>query len=364
MVYRRSGEGWEASLVQPRASGTEAGKGGPVKSVELIQRLAGIVNTTPGLHDADDAVVAQELDQALQNIRLRLDRGEEQLIIASGPAGGEYTRFVDSLRPRGLPWAVTQATTAGSVENASMLDAGEARFGLVQSDVAAAAVTGRAAFAAHGPLRHLRAVTALFPEPVHVVVRAADGINSIDGLRGKRIAVGSRGSGTRQTALQVLRAHGLPIGDYVAVDAASPDEALQLLAGSRIDAVVEVVSAPWSQLAAAAARTPMLLLRLEMDAITQLADNLPGLVPLAIPERTYAWQQGRVPTLAATALLVANSAVPAASVQRVLEFLYASDQAAERGASASRLSRSRALAGVTIPLHDGAADFFGPASAR
>jgi TRAP transporter TAXI family solute receptor len=360
MVYRRAGkEAWQPSLLPPADALSQSAAKVPDRSTALIERLADIVNTTPGLHEADDAIVAQELDQALQNIRLRLNRGDqEQLLVASGPTGGEYMRFVESLRPRGMKWAVTQATTAGSVDNALMLDAGEARFGLVQSDVAAAAVTGQAAFEAHGPMRHLRAVTALFPEPVHVVVRTDGGATTIAGLRGRRIALGSRGSGTRQTAIQVLRAHGLDVADYVAADAGNPDEALRLLADGGIDAVVEVVSAPWSQLAAVAAKTPLTLLPLDPAAVAQLAGNLPGLVPLSIPDRTYGWQRGNVPTVAATALLVANASVPDEAVRRVLEFFYESDRAVERGASASRLSRERALVGVTIPLHDGAADYF------
>jgi TRAP transporter TAXI family solute receptor len=339
--------------------------GGPAKSTQLIERLAGIVNTTPGLHGADEAIITEELDQALQNIKLRLNRGEQGFIVATGPAGGEYARFVESLRPRGAPWSVSHANTRGSVANALMIDSGEARYALVQSDVAAAAVTGQAAFTTYGPLRHLRAVAALFPEPVHVVIRSddADSISSVSGLRGKRIAVGSRGSGTRQTAMQVLRAHDLGHGDYVIVDARSPEEALQLLADGQIDAVVEVVSAPWRQLATAAAEVPMILLPLEADAMTRVSDSVPGLVPLAIPDRTYGLQQGAVDTLAATALLVASDSVPDASVEQVLDFLFASGLGADRGASASRLSRERALAGVTIPLHDGAADYFAAARA-
>ena len=358
IVYRREGEAWQPATMPPEAPGAARAP----KSTELVERLAGIVNTTPGLRSGDDAVVAHELDRALQNIRLRLNRGDkQQLIVASGPAGGEYARFIESLRPRSAEWSVTHATTAGSVENALLLDAGEAQFGIVQSDVAAAAVTGQAAFAAQGPLRHLRAVTALFPEPVHVVVRAADGLAAIADLRGKRIALGSHGSGTRQTAINLLRAHGLADDDYVPEDVSHPEEALQLLASGRVDAVIEVVSAPWSQLAAAAMRTPLQLLPLDAAAVALLAENLPGLVPLAIPERTYVWQQGAVPTLAATALLIAHADVPDASVRRVLDFLYAGEQVAGRGASASRLSRARALTGVTIPLHDGAAEYFGPA---
>ncbi len=72
-----------------------------MKSTDLIERLAGIVNTTPGLHDADDAIVAEELDQALQNIKLRLNRGQQGLVVATGPAGGEYARFIESHCGRG-----------------------------------------------------------------------------------------------------------------------------------------------------------------------------------------------------------------------------------------------------------------------
>jgi TRAP transporter TAXI family solute receptor len=359
MVYGRADDGWQASLLPPAAAKPVANVGGAVKSTDLIERLAGIVNTTPGLHAADDAIITEELDQALQNIKLRLNRGEQGLIVATGPAGGEYARFIDSLRPRGARWSVTHANTRGSVANALMIDSGEARYALVQSDVAAAAVTGQAAFATYGPLRHLRAVAALFPEPVHVVIRGdvADSIHSVSDLRGKRIAVGSRGSGTRQTRCRCC-AHDLGDGDYVSVDARSPEESLQLLADGQIDAVVEVVSAPWRQLATAAAQVPMTLLALDADAMTRVSESVPGLVRLAIPDRTYSQQQGAVDTLAATALLVAADSVPDASVKQVLDFLFKSGLAADRGVSASRLSRERALAGVTIPLHDGAADYF------
>ncbi len=240
-----------------------------------------------------------------------------------------------------------------------MIDSGEARYALVQSDVAAAAVTGQAAFATYGPLRHLRAVAALFPEPVHVVARKADSIHSIGELRGKRIAVGSRGSGTRQTAMQVLRAHGLEHGDYVIVDTRNPEEALQLLAAGRIDAVD---------------RGRVRALASTRDGSGTGADDVGAArcgrhgpcvgvgarAHAARHPRSHLRRAGRAPssTLAATALLVASDSVPDASVKQVLDFLFTSGLAADRGVSASRLSRERALAGVTIPLHDGAADYF------
>jgi len=55
---------------------------------------------------------------------------------------------------------------------------------------------------------------------------------------------------------------------------------------------------------------------------------------------------------------VVRSSVPDAAVKQVLEFLFEGGLAVDRGVSASRLSRERALSGVTIPLHDGAAEYF------
>ena len=84
------------------------------------------------------------------------------------------------------------------------------------------------------------------------------------------------------------------------------------------------------------------MLPLEADAMRRVSESVPGLVPLAIPDRTYGLQQVAVDTLAATALLVVSDSVPDASVKQVLDFLFKSGLAADRGVSASRLSRERA----------------------
>jgi TRAP-type uncharacterized transport system substrate-binding protein len=120
-----------------------------------------------------------------------------------------------------------------------------------------------------------------------------------------------------------------------------------------------VVSTPWRKLDAVAATAELALLPLAADAMSALGQSTPGLVPLVIPDHSYSWQDRAVPTLAATALLVAGADVPAASVRRTLEFLFQDAFAFDRGVTASRLSKERALTGITIPLHDGAVEYFG-----
>jgi len=364
IVYRRDGDGWSAvpsSATRPAVAAAPAVPPSRSRADELIQRLAKLVDTGPGLNTAGrQQIVTEELDRALQNIQLRLDSSATSPVVATGPAGGEYARFVNSVTARlGPKQAIEVAYTEGSVANAFLVDRGRARFALVQSDVAAAAVTGAGIFGMVGPLGYLRAVASLFPEPLHVVVRQDAGIETIAGLAGRRISLGATGSGTRYTALAVLRAHGLADDHYDDVAAVDPGAALAQLAAGNIDAVVAVASAPWDQLVQTAGAGTLRVLPLDATVVERIAAEVHGVVPLQIPARTYAGQSEPIATVAATALLVTNSSTPDAAVTAVLETLFGEGAYAGRGVAAARLSRDRALVGVTIPLHDGAARFFG-----
>jgi TRAP transporter TAXI family solute receptor len=362
MVYRRDGKEWRPtdfrSPQAPAAAKTAAGVA-PSVTDELVSRLAQLVDTSPLPRAERERIVSEELDHALENIQLRLDAGTTTIVVATGPVDGEYSRLVDSLGVRlGERGLLEVAHTEGSVANAFLVDQRRARFGLVQSDVAQAAVGGEGVFEMSGPLRQLRAVASLFPEPMHVVVRADSGIDSIAGLAGRRVSLGALGSGTRYTALQVLGAHGLGSGTFTEVMREGPLDALTQLADGSLDAVVEVVSAPWGELARMQTAGALRLVPLDPAVVDRLAAERPALLKLTIPARTYAWQDRPVPTVAATALLVANAATPDAVVTGMLDAIFAASDVPGRGVRATRLSRARAQDGVSIPMHDGAVRYF------
>jgi TRAP-type uncharacterized transport system substrate-binding protein len=100
------------------------------------------------------------------------------------------------------------------------------------------------------------------------------------------------------------------------------------------------------------------LVPLDAATISALSTNVHGLVPLDIPGRTYPTEPDDLPTVAATALLVARDDVPDALVRDTLELLYASAESGGAGMRATRLSKARATTGITIPMHPGAAAYF------
>jgi TRAP-type uncharacterized transport system substrate-binding protein len=118
--------------------------------------------------------------------------------------------------------------------------------------------------------------------------------------------------------------------------------------------VIEVVSAPWRQLEIEMYASRLKLLPLDSETIAQAVAEVHGLVPLEIPGRTYPGQASGVPTVAATALLVARDDVPDAVVMNTLELLYASAASGGAGVQATRLSKERATSGITIPMHPAA----------
>jgi len=368
IVYRQAGKEWQPAVdVVPRAAAAAvASAAAPPKSEsnELVQRLAELVQDAPARRGPEDEIIAEELTRALDNIRLRTSLASKGVLVAAGPEGGEYWRFMSSVVTRvGGPSLIAIGASAGSVENAFMIDRDDAMIGLVQSDVAAAAVTGDGMFSGSGPLDHLRAVASLFPEPVHIVVRADSGIERIGDLAGRRVALGAVASGTRQTALRLLESAGVDIGSISSIETPTPQAALELLAKGDIDVVIEVVSAPWRQLEIAMEAAPLALVALDAETVAGMDSRIHGLLPLAIPARTYPGQQNEIPTVAATALLVARDDVPDTIVEDTLDLLYASAASGGAGVQATRLSKARALTGVTIPMHPAAARYFAKAGA-
>src|SRR6267143_485336 len=104
-----------------------------------------------------------------------------------------------------LLWQATQ----GSVDNLRMIASDQIESGIAQSDVASWAYTGTGIFAGEAPIKKLRAIASLFPERLHLVVRAAVPIQTLEDLRGRRISLGQVGSGTLVDARIVLAGGGL-----------------------------------------------------------------------------------------------------------------------------------------------------------
>ena len=365
VMYEQTADGWKpvAGMAPETAAAPDINAAGvSPRSKQLIDKLAGMVNLPPpGVSPQQDAIIADELERASENIERRVQRGQHTFTLATGADGSEYARFgtalIAAVNAAAPAVKLRQRESDGSVENARVLGRGEADYAIIQADVAAAALAGEDVFAKGGALADLRAVGGLFPEAVHVVVLADSPLRAIADLRGKRVGIGAPESGTRFDTIAVLDAHGLKVTDLGEARQDGSATAITRLKNRQLDAIFMTTGAParlLQQLATTAAGIRLLPVA---DASTQrLLELRPGLMPLRLPANTYPRQPEPIQTVAATALLVTTAGAPDAEVARVADLVF-TKMPSQGGANADivRVSPQTERRGVTIPLHEGVA---------
>jgi TRAP transporter TAXI family solute receptor len=282
--------------------------------------------------------------------------------------------------------AVAQATQ-GSIQNVLAIASGQLEAGLVQSDVAywaysgaipsakrcgngktetASRNTGMALLAGRAPLRELRAIAALYPEDVHVVVRADGGIRAFRDLKGKRVALGEPESGTLADARIVLEAAGLSECD-VKAEYLRLSEAAEALVQGRIDAFFMVGGYPVPAISDVANSTAIRLVPLPRSITEKLAEKYTFLHLDTIPAGTYPGVEEDVPTLSTTALWIVRVDIDADLIHAITKALWSDatrhllDGTHPVG---KRIRLSTALDGVAVPLHPGAAQFYREAGVK
>lgn len=260
----------------------------------------------------------------------------------------------------GVPGLVAVAqSSSGSVANVKDIAAGRIESGFVQSDVAFWAFTGINAFESEGRQTSLRAITNLYPESFHIVVRKGSGIDTVADLAGKRVALDEAGSGTLVGARLVLDAFGLT-EETVQVAYLKSDDAIEKLLAEELDAFFLIAGYPakvvqWASEQAAIELVP--IVGKETAALVELnpflhTDKIPGGVYDGVSE---------VATLSVAAQWITREDISDETVYGILESLWRSDarRLLDRGHAKGRTIRlETALEGIGIPLHDGAARFY------
>lgn len=135
-----------------------------------------------------------------------------RLTIATGNPGGVFDRYGEALADvleRRLEGVRTRTrTTNASVENLQQVADRTSDLGFSLGDAASDAVRGTGEFDA--PVE-VAALARTYDSFVHLVVRAASPFTEVSDLRGRRVGLGARGSGTRVIAQRTLTEAGVTV---------------------------------------------------------------------------------------------------------------------------------------------------------
>jgi TRAP transporter TAXI family solute receptor len=360
-LYKREGDRWAAVT-----SGSFRPTVAPAYATNVPQGAAAILDAMrkvmesvqKGASPEQLAVIEEELATAHATIRARLARVAEGYAIAAGPEHGQYLRFVQALsdgtRARAVP-----LVTRGGEENLRLLRGGKVALALAQGDAALDAYEGKGSFSADGPYPTLRAVGSLYPEPVHVLVRADSALSSMTDLKDRRVSIGVQGSASRTTALRVMQAHGLGMKDFTPVELAL-GEALVALQHKEVDAIIQVIGMPADAIRDALDEIPLRLLPLSERAVVALVRSKRGYFAYSIPRGAYANQKQDARTIATAALLLAGADLSETEVAGVTRLVFEKgrDLAARGSAQGAQVSAATARHGLSIPMHVAAAKAF------
>ena len=281
-------------------------------------------------------------------------------LIASAISNPPGSRDCDVGGSCGVPGLIAAAvSTQGSVQNVTDVADGTLDMALTQADVAYSAYFGKGIFAGEKRLDNLRAVANLFPEAVHLVVRRDSGVTSVAELKGKRVSLGELESGTLVIAEIVLNAFGLGKDDVVAFHE-KLGKASDMLAEGELDGYFMVGGYPINAIAHTAETTDIDLVPIMGKQAQRIRDSHPFLGADVIPEGTYNGVGGVV-TLSVGAQLVIPESTDAELVYGITRALWHPNnrKVLDGGhPNGKQIEMHKALDGVAIPLHPGAARFY------
>lgn len=272
------------------------------------------------------------------------------------PLGGEMANlWTDNIDVEGFD--VSSVESGASVENIAKIQSGKFQLGIAQNTTMINAVNEKGEFKGKTTDK-VTVIGSLYPEALQVVTLDSTGIESIEDLKGKKVAIGPPGGATREAAELVLKAYGIEEGDFEAYEEGFGDAKSKLQNGT-IDASFAVVGVPSSTTdELAAATNEVKFLDIEGEALKEVTKNS-QYEAYTVKPGTYDWQTEPVKTVTAMALLLASSEqVSEDLAYKITKTLY--EKSGDMTiAQAKLITEDSALTGVgDLPLHPGTEKYF------
>ena len=285
----------------------------------------------------------------------------ERLNFVGGPPSGVFGIFatgIGTYLSRNVPnLDVSVTATGGSVENIRRVNGGEAEMGLSFASDVHEAYFGQEQFKGKA-LTNFRAIGVVFVGVAHAITYADSGIRTAADLAGKRVAVGTPGSGTFASAERVFRSLG--VWDKINRIPLLGAQAGEAISDGKADAFFWTGPEPDRVTMEAATKKPIRAIDIYTPATkTDFFKQYPYFARYVFPAGSYKGISEDTSTVGIPVIWYAHKDLPAPLVQKITETAYNKDGNAHMlkvHAGSKDMVPQRALQGVTFPVHKGAED--------
>jgi TRAP transporter TAXI family solute receptor len=254
---------------------------------------------------------------------------------------------------------VTPVATGGSVDNNRLARKHELDTWLTHSLTAYDNWNGVGLFKGEGPFKDFRMMSGVYESWHHFVVLDSSSIKTMSDLKGKRVCIGSAGSGAAINSENILRA--LDLWDDVKAEPLTFDGCGRALNDGQVD-MVSMSSAPMPAIVTVEAMKKIRLVALTDDELAKVIAKFPAYKKSIMPAGVYKTWKQPYPCIAFAVYWSAHKETDPEWVYKMLQVAFDPKNAKALGSIHSQLKTlSPAFDGMKllkIPLHPGAVKFW------
>lgn len=278
--------------------------------------------------------------------------------IATGGSSGPYNVIATTLTEAyssELGINSKTQTTGASVENMNLLKDEKVEMAFVMSDALTQGLEGEENF--DEQIDNVEHVATLYPNFVQVVTTEDSGIDTLDDLKGKRVAVGDQNSGVEVNAKELLEGHDITYDD-IDVDYLGYEEAAEGIQSGQIDAAFLTSGLPNSSVMELSESIDLKLVTIEKDKVEEIAEDKDYFIAEEIPEGTYDNDEP-IETAAIMNALVVRSDLSEGDVYQLTETLFDNlDELENSHQAAGDINVDDAQENTVAPMHPGAEKYY------
>ena len=248
----------------------------------------------------------------------------------------------------------TAEVTSGAIENVRLMESKKVELGILTPEVADLAVKGLKPFSTN---YDLQAILPLYPNVNQFLVLKDSPTKSFADLKGKKVSVGSPGSGILGSNQLLFDALGIPFSDLKPQYLSFAENAVALRNGS-IDAAIVLTAAPSPFIMDIESTHSVRLIPISDAELRQVTGKYSYFIPYTIARSSYKSLEADIPTFAAWKLVAVKREFPEEAVYQIVKTVFENLDELQKVHPSAKFIRPDNIEKVKIPYHAGAIKYF------